>query len=113
MFSFGRKLRECREEKGLSQAELARRLGTNHSLIGKYEREEVRPAVDVVMNLAKELGTTVSYLLGETSDTEILRDPNMLKRLNDISQLPQEDRHCILYTIDGLLRDAKTRLAYS
>jgi len=36
----------------------------------------------------------------------------MLKRLNDIDALPDEDKHCILYAIDGLLRDAKAKNAY-
>jgi hypothetical protein len=36
----------------------------------------------------------------------------MLKRLNDIDALPDEDKKYILYAIDGLLRDAKTRAAY-
>jgi hypothetical protein len=36
----------------------------------------------------------------------------MLVRLNDIEALPEDDKKCILYTLDGLLRDAKTRLAY-
>jgi hypothetical protein len=42
----------------------------------------------------------------------LLKDPSMLKRLNDISQLAEKDKEHILYTIDGLLRDAKTRKAY-
>ena len=37
----------------------------------------------------------------------------MLERLNELEALPDEDKKCILYTLDGLLRDAKTRQAYS
>ncbi len=36
----------------------------------------------------------------------------MLRRLKDISQLPEQDKQAILYNLDALLRDAKTRLAY-
>jgi len=36
----------------------------------------------------------------------------MLKRLNDINGLPEKDKAGILFALDGLLRDAKTRLAY-
>jgi ribosome-binding protein aMBF1 (putative translation factor) len=46
--SFGKILKECREAKGLSQSELARQLDTHHSIIGKYERDEVKPSIDVV-----------------------------------------------------------------
>jgi transcriptional regulator with XRE-family HTH domain len=112
MSSFGKKLRECREAKDLSQSELAKLLNTNHSIIGKYERDEVKPTIDVVKKLADELETTVGFLLGETNQVNVLKDPAMLKRLNDIDALPEEDKKYILYAIDGLLRDAKTRAAY-
>lgn len=111
--SFGKKMRECREAKSLSQSELARKLGTNHSIIGKYERDEVKPTIDVVKKIAGILDTTVGYLLGESDEINLLKDPLMLKRLNDINLLSDQDREHILYTIDGLLRDAKTRQAYA
>ena len=113
MDSFGKKLRECREASGFSQSALARKLEIHHSIIGKYERDEVKPSIDVVRHLATALDTTVGYLLGENEDKNVLKDPAMLKRLNEINALSQHDRDCILYTIDGLLRDAKTRQAYA
>jgi hypothetical protein len=42
----------------------------------------------------------------------LLKDPAMLKRLNDINSLPDNDRSGIFFALDGLLRDAKTRLVY-
>jgi len=110
--TFGKKLRECREAKGFSQSDVAKLLNTNHSIIGKYERDEVKPTIDVVKKLADHLDTTVGFLLGETQDMNMLKDPMMLKRLNDIINLPDKDRECILYTIDNLLASAKTRAAY-
>lgn len=113
MDSFGKKLRDCREAKGLSQSEMARQIDTHHSIIGKYERDEVKPSIDVVKKIADLLNTTVGFLLGESDDMYLLKDPSMLKRLNEINKLPEKDKEHILYTIDGLLRDAKTRQAYS
>jgi transcriptional regulator with XRE-family HTH domain len=113
MNSFGKKIRECRDAKGLSQSELARQLNTNHSIIGKYERDEVKPTIDVVKKIAQVLDTTVGYLLGETEDLNLLKDPAMLNRLNEIGHLPEHDKECILYTIDGLLRDVRARQAYA
>ena len=31
----------------------------------------------------------------------------MLKRINDINTLPDKDKECILYAIDGLIKAAK------
>tara|TARA_R110000868_G_scaffold125522_1_gene331653 strand:- start:128 stop:469 length:342 start_codon:yes stop_codon:yes gene_type:complete len=113
MDSFGKKLRECREAANLSQSALAKHVGAHHSIIGRYERDEVKPTIDVVKKLTAILNTSVAYLLGESQDTNILQNPEMLKRLNDINALPEKDRENILYTIDGLIRDSKARVAYS
>lgn len=43
--------------------------------------------MDVVKKLADTLDTIVAFLLGETEDMELLKDPDMLKRLNDINNL--------------------------
>ena len=113
MDSFGKKIAECRKAKGYSQSELARRINTHYSIIGKYERDEVKPTIDVIKKLAQELETTVGYLAGETQDQEVFKDPVMLKRLQQISSLPEEDKRCILYAIDNLLASATTRQAYA
>lgn len=113
MGSFGKKLREAREAKGISQSELARLLSTNHSIIGKYERDEVKPTVDVVKRLADNLDTTVGFLLGESEDLNILKDPSMLKRLNEINKLPSKEKEALLLNVDAFLRDFKTRKAYA
>ena len=81
-------------------------------VIGKYERDEVKPSIDVVEKIANILDTTVGYLLGGTQDAQILKDPIMLQRLNDIATFPENDREHILYTLDAMIRDIKTRQAY-
>ena len=113
MSNFSKKVRECREEKGWSQFALAKQMKVHHSLIGKYERGEVKPSIDIVLRLANVLETTVGYLLGETKDKNALRDPNMLKRLNEINALSEYDKERILYTIDGLLQNVKTKQAFA
>lgn len=101
MESFGKKLRECTEIKDFSQAELSRQLGVHHSIIGKYERDEVKPTIDVVKKIAQVLDTTVGYLLGETKQQNVLKDPKMLKRITDIESLPNKEKECLLLTIDN------------
>ena len=113
METFGSKLRECRKAKKLSQNELAGILNTNHSVIGKYERDDVKPSIDAVKRLAEVLDTTVAYLIGEDQSNELFKDPTMLKRLKEINNLPEKDKECVLYNLDAVLRDFKTRQAYA
>ena len=109
MTTFGKKLRESREAKNFSQAALARQINSHHSIIGKYERDEVKPTIDVVKKLAEVLDTTVGYLLDETEDRELLKDPSMLKRLNDISKFPEKNKSHILYALDTMINSVKLK----
>jgi transcriptional regulator with XRE-family HTH domain len=112
MASFGKKLSECRKAKGLTQQEVAKQLNTVHTVIGRYERDEMKPTIDVIKKLSAIMGTTVGYLLGETEDVNAFRDPEMLKRINEINNLPEEEKKCVLFALDAMLRDSKTRAAY-
>lgn len=109
MDTFGKKLKEAREAKNFSQAEIARQIEVHHSIIGKYERDEVKPSIDVVKKIAQALGTTVSFLMGETEDRELLKDPTMLKRLNDINKFTDTDKSHILYTLDAMINSVKLK----
>ena len=53
-----------------------------------------------------------SRLDREIDTSNVLKDPDMLKRLNDLNELSDLDKDGILYALDGLLRDAKARKTY-
>ena len=109
MDTFGEKLKNLRDNRKLSQAELAKKINSYHSIIGKYERDEVKPTIDVVKKLTEALNTTAGYLLGESEDIELLKDPSMLKRLNDIAKFPEQDKSHIIYTIDAMINNVKLK----
>ena len=48
----------------------------------------------------------------EANPADTFKNPAMLRRLNDITNLPDTDKEQILYTIDHLLASVKTKLAY-
>ena len=87
-------------------------MNTTYTVIGKYERNETKPSIEVAHKMAKLLDTTVGHLLGEKDDFDVLKDPDMLNRINELNSLSEPDKVVILYAIDGLIRDAKTRKAY-
>ena len=49
--------------------------------------EEAKHTIDEVVRMAKILDTDVGYLLGESEDKDLLKDPAMLKRLNEIEKM--------------------------
>lgn len=104
--TFGERITSIRKRKKISQSELGKKIGTSGDIIGKYERGEVKPSIDVASNIAEALEVSVDFLLGKTN-TEI--DKHTLKRLQDIAQLSEEDKKNIFYTLDGLIRAAKLK----
>ena len=52
----GKLMAARRKEKGLTQAELAQRIGIAQRTVAAYECGERRPSVDVAKRLARELG---------------------------------------------------------
>jgi transcriptional regulator with XRE-family HTH domain len=60
--TFGRRLRALRLARGISQVELAKRVGRHQTVIGPYERDEYEPSREVVEKLAVVLETSAEYL---------------------------------------------------
>ncbi len=62
------RLKELREEKKLSQWDVAHGIQTGQTNIGRWEREEVQPAADAIIKLADFFGVSTDYLLGRSDD---------------------------------------------
>ena len=59
------KIQYCRKKEGLSQADLADRLGVSRQSVSKWETGESNPDVTKIPLLAKVLGVTADWLLSE------------------------------------------------
>jgi transcriptional regulator with XRE-family HTH domain len=106
---FGQRLLEVRKKRKVSQDELAKRIGVHAPIIGRYERNEVKPSIEVAAKIAEAIGVSLDYLTG-ISDQEL--DQAIVKQINDLQQLHEDDLKHILKTMSALIRDAKTRVAY-
>lgn len=62
--TFGERLARLREDAGLSQSALSRRIGTSQSAISQIEAGERSPSYGMLVQLADALGVTMAYLVG-------------------------------------------------
>jgi transcriptional regulator with XRE-family HTH domain len=106
------KILSLRKERGWSQQDLAGKISTSGPIIGRYERGEMVPSVEVAKKLAEAFGVTLDYLADNTGAAQI-KDRTMLQRLIDIETLGQEDKKTLVHVIDSLLRDARARKTYA
>ncbi|MCA4897072.1 MAG: helix-turn-helix transcriptional regulator [Cytophagales bacterium] len=104
--SFGQRLKSRRAAIGISQAKLAatKELNTTHGMIGRYERDEVKPTLEVLQALSKALDTSVAYLVGESN-----YQPNseLQKLMADILAFPEKEQSELLQTIGKLVKSTK------
>lgn len=107
--TFGEHISTLRKRKGISQSELGKAVGTSGDIIGKYERNEVKPSIEVASKIADVLEVGMDFLLGKTT---LELDKKTLLRIQDIQLLPEQDKEHVLFTLDAMLRDAKARKAY-
>lgn len=67
--TFGEKFREQRAKLGLTQEELAAKLGINHRMISLYENDKAFPRTrDSYKRIAEVFGVNVNYFLTEDQD---------------------------------------------
>lgn len=64
MKKIGEKIKELRIERGLSQKQLADKIGVATNTVSQYESGKSKTSIDILANLAIELDTTTDFLLG-------------------------------------------------
>lgn len=61
---FGARVRQLREQMGMTQEELALILGTDQNQMSKYERGKNEPSASVLIRFSEVLNTSSDFLLG-------------------------------------------------
>lgn len=66
--TLGKRIKECRLKKGMTQEALAEILFTKKSTISEYENDKIDLKFSVLKEIAKALDTSISYLSGEQDE---------------------------------------------
>lgn len=106
--AFGERLRKVREERFLSQRQLAEGIGIETAQISRYERGIALPNADTLADLAEFLRVGVGpLLLGEAEENNEasppIRDISLLERFRDLEKLDRKDREIAIALIDALI----------
>lgn len=111
MLNFGSKIVELRKAKNWSQEELAKHIQSSRIMIGKYERNDNSPSIEVLLKIANAFDVSVDYLIGEGSLSSY--DKEVLKRIEDIEKLDEETKSKLFFLIDNVIQNFKTKQAFA
>ena len=109
--NIGDKITALRKAKKLSQADLGKAASVSREIIGRYERNEVSPSVDVAKKIADALEVSLDYLAGDSDKVSF--DKQTLKLIDEIEELEPSIKDKLLFLANAIIRDAKTGKAYS
>ncbi len=71
------RLKQLREEIGLSQIELGNRLGVTQQSVFAWERGKTSPQIQTAIALAQMYGVSLDYLMGLSDDRQIKKEPTV------------------------------------
>lgn len=103
--TFGEKITYARKQKKMTQGDLGKTVGTSGDIIGKYERDEIKPSIEVAAKIADALGVTIDYLVKDGEYQNI--DNDALKRLKQMEKLTPEDKSHIFALMDAFFAKSK------
>ncbi|MCH6259225.1 helix-turn-helix domain-containing protein [Puniceicoccaceae bacterium K14] len=108
--AFGQRLVSLRQEKGLTQYDLAERLGISRNRVVYYERRCENPSVDFVQKAAEAMNVSVEQLLDKaTPITTEKPTPPRIKKLTDrLARLPRNKQSVVLEMLEGFLEKAES-----
>lgn len=108
---------ELRKKRGMSQEELADKIGVSQKSVSKYEKQDVRPSWEAMLNIANLFNVSIDYLLGreniDPTVANLLTPPipslseNATMLLKNYEKLNKEDQAYILGKTIELVREQK------
>jgi len=102
--SFGKRLTEVRKDKKMSQDEVGKLVGVHGAVIGRYERDEVKPSIEMATQLAEALEVSLDYLVGST---DILLEKSVVNKILDIQKLKENDKQHVFALLDAFIKQTK------
>ena len=99
------RLLELRNEKGLSQRELARIMNVSQGTYNNWENANTQPSIEQLISLANFFEVSVDYLIGRTDDIGTpVQFPNRSQRTADslLNSVDAETQEAIITILKKL-----------
>jgi transcriptional regulator with XRE-family HTH domain len=102
----GSKIVELRKQKGYNRDTLGQIVGTSGAVIGRYERSEITPSVEIAKKIAEALEVSLDYLVGST---EQVLDKATLNRIQEVNKLPSKEKELVYEFLDAFITKSKLK----
>lgn len=100
------KIRQLRQEKRWTQAELGERVGVHQKQVSSYERGVNVPSTDVLIKLAEAFDVTLDFLAFEAQGQPAklnIQDRELLRRFEAVDGLSEQEKALAKQMLDLLI----------
>lgn len=104
------RIRLTRQQKNLSQKDLADKSGVNIKSLSRYELDASIPPADALKLIADALGVSADYLLNDKPVA--IKDKALFKKFEVIQELQGDTKKMVEEFLDMIIRDHTTKKAY-
>ena len=80
MIKIGRRIKQARNNKRITQDELAHSIGISDKSISAYESDRIDPPLQILEKIAETTGQPMSYFIEEKVESSILAKLNDVER---------------------------------
>jgi len=99
------RIKRFRTLRGLTQVQLADKIGISRGLEASYESGRIRLYDDMVARFALALDVSADALLGlEDTTPQAMPGVRFTKRLKELEKLPEAKKKALISTLDDLIR---------
>jgi len=113
--SLGQRLARLRKERGITQVQLAKKIGIIQSLVSAYEHDRLRLSAEMAVRFALALGVSTDQILHpkHAPPAEEVPSRRVRRRMKQIESLPPRQQAFVLSTLDVILKGALDQAARS
>ena len=105
------KIVSLRKAKKWSQSDLAKNIKASREIVGKYERGENMPSLEMALKIAEAFNVTLDFLLGKGEYASY--DKETVDRLNNIAKMDDKTKSVLFDVIDTYIQTFKTKQAFA
>jgi len=98
------RITELRKQKGWSQSELAKQINVSREIVGRYERGDAVPSIDIAKRMADAFEVSLDYLVG-ASEKQINKE--MLSRIEEVDKMKPDEKKMIYTFLDAFITKTK------
>lgn len=103
---FAVKLSQLRKHKGLTQEELAKKIGVGIAQMRRYEKGASSPTLEIIRNMSRTLGVSSDELIFDEKEgvaSAKILDTRLLEQFETISSLNPHDRDALMTIIESVI----------